>query len=115
MEVALRRRLAGVADISISQQQQRARVTFVEGTQTFSATTFRSAVAEAEVEVITIDARVCGVVDESGALRSNVSDRQPLVQLRGDVRPGMSVCVTGRLDERGELSELDVVSAQPRS
>lgn len=115
MEMALRRRLEGVADISISQQKQAATVTFVPGTDVFSAAEFRSAVAEADVEVLTIDARVCGVVDEKGTLRPNLSDHEPLVQLRGDVQQGTSVCVTGRLDDRVDPYELEVVSAQPRS
>ena len=115
MEVALRRRLAGVAEVSISQYEQRARVTFVPCTHVFSTAAFRSAVAEADVEVITIDARVCGVVDQEGALRVAMSDHEPLVQLRGDVRPGTSICVTGRVDDRAEPYRLEVVSAQPRS
>jgi hypothetical protein len=115
VEVALRRRLAGVADISISQQAQTAAVTFVPGTLAFSAEDFRSAVAEAEVEVLTLDVRVCGVVDDNHALRTAAPERPPLVQLHGDVRLGASVCVTGRLDDRPEPDTLDVVSAQPRS
>jgi hypothetical protein len=114
MELALRRRLAGVAEISISQQQQRVRVTFVPGTQSFSAPTFRSAIAEADVDVISIDARVCGAVDETGALRSSANDQERLVQLRGDVRPGSSRCVMGRLDEGAEPYGLEVRSAQLR-
>ena len=111
----MRRRLAGVADISISQQAQTAAVTFVPGTLVFSAEAFRSAVAEAEVEVLTLDVRVCGVVDDNNALRTAAHDRQPLVQLHGDVPVGDSLCVTGQLDDRPEPDTLDVVSAQPRS
>ena len=115
MEVALRRRLAGVAEVSISQHEQRAAVTFVPGTRVFSAAEFRQAVAEADVEVITLDVRVCGLVDADNALRPVVSGHEPLVRLRGDVRPGSSICATGRLDDRTEPYGLDVVTAQPLS
>ncbi len=116
MEVALRRRLAGVAEVSISQNEQTAAVTFMPGTHVFSGEAFRSAVAEADVEVLTIDLRVCGLVDDHNALRPAAgADKPLLVQLRGDVRAGASLCVTGRLDDQPEPDRLDVVSAQPRS
>ena len=113
MEVALRRRLEGVAEISISQREQRAEVTFVPGTVVFSSEAFRTAVAEADVEVITFDVRACGLVDGSGMLRRTSDGHEPLIQLRGTVQPGSSICATGRLDERSY--ELEVVTAQPRS
>jgi hypothetical protein len=115
MEVALRRRLAGVAEVSISQQQQRAVVTFLPDTRVFSAAEFRAAVAEADVEVISLDARVCGLVDEDGALRPSASGRELLVRLRGEVRSGTSICATGRLDDRAEPYALEIVNSQPRS
>ena len=54
----MRRRLVGVADISISHSQQTAVVTFLPGTQMFSAAAFREAVAEADVEVVSLHADV---------------------------------------------------------
>ena len=114
MEVALRRRLEGVAEISISQHEQRATVTFVPGTHVFSSEAFRTAVAEADVAVITFDARVCGVVDPNGTLRA-VAGHEPFVQLRGNIRPGGSICAAGRLDDRKQPYELEVTSTQPRS
>ena len=115
MEVALRRRLEGVAEISISQHEQRAEVTFVPGTLVFSSEAFRAAVAEADVAVITFNVRVCGRVDESGMLRPSAAGHEPFIQLRGAVQPGSSICATGRLDERSQPYGLDVVTAQPRT
>ena len=114
METALRRRLEGVAQISISQHEQRAAVTFIPGTAVFSSEACRLAVAEADVEVITFDVRVCGVVDERGALRRTAGNNEPIVQLRGDVRPGSSICASGRLDDRANPYRLELVTAQPR-
>jgi hypothetical protein len=114
MEVALRRRLEGVAEISISQHEQRATVTFVPGTHVFSSEGFRAAVAEADVDVITFDARVCGVVDRNGMLGS-LAGAEPFVQLRGDIPQGRSICATGRLNDHEQPYELDVASAHPRS
>lgn len=114
MEMALRRRLAGVAEVSISQQEQTAAVRFVPGTQAFSAAAFRGAVAEADVEVLTLDLHVCGVVDGARGLRVRATDHAPVLLLRGNVPPSGSVCVTGRLDDGAEPDELEVVSAQPR-
>jgi hypothetical protein len=114
MEVALRRRLAGVAEVSISQSQQTAAVTFVSGTRAFSATAFRDAVAEAEVDVVSLEVDVCGVVDDKSVLRLSTGDRWPLVKLRGSSADASStVCVTGRLHERPDLPELEVTKVLP--
>src|SRR5688572_13478677 len=99
MEVALRRRLAGVADVSISQSQQTAAVTFVSGTHEFSAAAFRQAVAEAGVEVLSLEVDVCGVIDEKNGLRSAGEGKRPLVRLQGGHAISASpICVSGRLD-----------------
>jgi hypothetical protein len=114
MEVALRRRLAGVAKVSISQSQQTAVVTFVSGTTAFSAAAFRQAVAEAEVDVVSLEVDVCGVVDAKGFLRSSAAGKVLFVRLRGkSAEAGRSICVTGRLDEGPEPPELEVTSSQP--
>ena len=116
MEVALRRRLAGVADVSISQSQQTAVVTFVSGTQCLSAAAFREAVAEADVEVVSLEVDVCGVIDGKNASALVAGRRRPLLQLRGgDAVAGSAVCVTGRLNEHVEPYELDVMTVRPRS
>ncbi len=114
MEVALRRRLAGVAGVSISQSEQTAAVTFAEGTRHFAAAEFQRAVAEADVEVIALEATVCGVVKDGNELRARNDRQQVLVRLRGgDVAVGTSICATGRLDDRAEPYELQVASWQP--
>jgi hypothetical protein len=114
MEVALRRRLAGVAEVSISQSQQTAAVTFVSGTRTFSAAAFREAVAEAEVDVVSLEVDVCGVVDDQRVLRSSTDVQQPFARLRGNsAETGRSVCVTGRLDEGAEPPDLEVTKSLP--
>ena len=114
MEVALRRRLAGVADVSISQGEQMAVVSFVTGTRVFSAAEFRGAVGEADVDVVSLDVDVCGVVDGQNILRSSTDRQQPFVRLRGgDAPAGSTICVTGRLEEGPELSALDVTKVLP--
>jgi hypothetical protein len=116
MEVALRRRLEGVADISISQSQQTAAVTFLSGTHEFSIAEFSAAVAEAEVEVISVQADVCGVVDGAQVLRPSLETDKALVRLRGrDAPRGTMICVTGRLDGAVEPPELRVTAVQPNS
>ena len=114
MEVALRRRLAGVNDVSISQSDQTATVSFTPGTRSFSAAEFRKAVAEANVEVIALEASVCGVVDERRELRSLNDAGQLLVRLRdAAVGVGTAICATGRLDDRPEPYELQVAASRP--
>jgi hypothetical protein len=116
MEVALRRRLAGVADASISQSQQTAAVTFVSGTHDFSAAAFREAVAEADVEVLSLDVEVCGVIDGENGLRSVGDVKRLLVRLRGGrAFPGTAVCVSGRLGESVKPYELHVLVVRARS
>jgi hypothetical protein len=114
MEVALRRRLAGVAEVSISQSQQTAAVTFVSGTTAFSAAAFRQAVSEAEVDVVSLDVDVCGVVDDQGLLRSSAAGNVLFVRLPGQsANAGRRICVTGRLDDGTEPPELDVTNSLP--
>ena len=114
MEVALRRRLDGVAEIAISQHEQTAAVNFVPGTYSFSAEAFRSAVAEADVTVISLEANVCGRVDDRSALRSRTDEDQILVRLRGEaLQVGSLICAVGHLDDRGQPYELEVTSSRP--
>jgi hypothetical protein len=116
MEVALRRRLAGVADVSISQREQTAIVTFRPGTSVFSAAEFRNAVAEADVEVISLELEICGVVDAENVLRASTDVQQTRLRLHG---PGAQahtvVCATGHLDDRVDPYELHVTTLRPRS
>ena len=112
----MRRRLAGVAEVSISQSEQTAAVRFAPGTRTFSAAEFRAAVAEADVEVIALEANICGVLNEAQELRSRTDDDHLLVRLRGgDAGVGTSICATGRLDDRAQPYELQVAVSRPWS
>jgi hypothetical protein len=115
MEVALRRRLVGVAEVSISQSEQTAAVTFAREAGTFSAAEFRSAVAEADVEVVAFQASVCGVVNDRNELRLRDHAGQLLVRLRGGdaLDKGTSICVSGQLDDRSEPYELQVATVRP--
>ena len=116
MEVALRRRLEGVAGVTISQSQQTAAVTFLSGTRAFSSAAFRAAVAEAEVTVVGLEVDVCGVLDQGNALRASTDFATTLVRIRGDRVPEAGVvCVTGRLKEDTAPYELDLAVARPSS
>ena len=84
-------------------------MTFVSGTHVFSSAAFKEAVAEADVDVVSLEIDVCGPVDDQNVLRSSANGQQRIVRLRGvDRRGGRTTCVTGRLDERTELPELEV-------
>jgi hypothetical protein len=112
MEVALRRRLAGVTEVRISQGQQTAEVAFQPGTRTFSAAEFRNAVAEADVGVVTLEVEACGAVDHNGVMR--IADGSPLIRLVGENRgSGASVCVRGPLDDSVDPPVLHVVVSRP--
>ena len=110
----MRRRLAGVNEVAISQSAQTATVTFMHATRSFSAAEFRKAVAEADVEVIALEASVCGVVDERHELRSRNDAGRVFVRLRdADPEVGAAICATGRLDDRFEPYVLQVAAARP--
>jgi len=66
MDMALRRRLEGVADIRISQERQTAEVFFTAGARAFDATEFRAAVGEADVEVLRLAIDACGRFERHG-------------------------------------------------
>jgi hypothetical protein len=97
MEVALRRRLDGVARISISQARQTAEVEFAATPHTFSATAFREAVGEADVEVVGFEADVCGVVVQEQDQRWLTAGVERYLLTDGTWGLGQRVCVTGRL------------------
>jgi hypothetical protein len=97
MDVALRQRLDGVADISISQSQQTAEVTFDARPHAFSTVAFREAVGEAEVEVLHFELDVCGVVVLDGDRRWLTSGMDRFLLTDGEWAAGRPVCVTGRL------------------
>ena len=66
MDLALRRRLEGVAEVRISQAHQTAEVRFAPGPHVFVAGEFRAAVGEAGVEVLRFEIDVCGRVERAG-------------------------------------------------
>ena len=111
MEVALRRRLEGVTHVSISQSQQTAAVTFAPGTHAFSGAAFRSAVAEADVEVVSLEMDVCGVISDS-ALRWESGRGTPLLLVRGAAPTNRLTCVSGRLNDQVAPYELNVTQVQ---
>lgn len=118
MEVALRRRLEGVADIAISQSRQTALVTFTAGPHVFSPRTFRDAVDETGVEVLTFRIDACGIAEHVGSERWFVAGKNRFLLAEGATVPaGDRVCVSGRLDDTSTPARLEVASvkAVPRA
>jgi hypothetical protein len=114
MEVALRRRLDGVSDISISQREQTAEVRF-EGDHAFSPAEFRKAVGEAGVKVVRFEVDACGAARDEAGKRWLIAgkNRWPLTGDRA-VPLGQPLCVTGRLDDRTDpptFEPVDIRSA----
>jgi hypothetical protein len=110
MEVALRRRLEGVADISISQRQQTAEVTFDEGDYTFSPEAFRLAVGEAGVVVLRFNVDACGSVEQDGQQQWLAAGKNRwLFKSDQAVPTARSLCVTGRLNDRAQPPTFEVV------
>ena len=100
MEVALRQRLDGVAGISISESDQTTEVRFDAREAAFSPDTFRQALRQADVDVVTMDVDACGYVEGGGAqprLRAGRNEFELLGST--DAAPGSAVCVSGRLDD----------------
>ena len=113
MEVALRRRLDGVADIRISQERQTAEVRFAPGPYTFSASEFRAAVAEAEVEVVRFEIDVCGQVEDDGAAGWLAAGTNRFRLLAPTVPLSGSQCLRAILDDRvspPDLERLELLS-----
>ena len=102
MEVALRQRLAGVATVSISESAQTTEVIFAPGDHPFSVATFKAALKQADVEVVTMDVDACGRVERNGDERVLRAGAASFVLRSGQQAPdGQSVCVAGRLQEEG--------------
>ncbi len=99
MDVALRRRLDGVAHVSISQSRQTAEVAFAAMPHTFSTVAFREAVGEAEVEVLRFEVDVCGVVVLDGDQRWLTAGTDRFLLGDGEWAGGQHVCVTGHLTD----------------
>ena len=113
MEVALRRRLEGVANVSISQREQTAEVRFAEGDYPFSPETFRRAVKEAGVVVLSFQVDVCGSIEQEGEQRWLVTGKNRfLLTGNGTLPPDQPVCVSGHLDDRVPPSRLDITDVR---
>jgi len=110
MEVALRRRLEGVASISISQARQTAEVGFSSTPHSFSASAFREAVGEADVEVVTLEVDVCGVVVPERERRWLVAGPDRFLLTRTDWADEQRVCLTGRLANGPDRADLVIES-----
>jgi len=108
MEVALRQRLAGVAAISISESAQTTEVIFAPGDHPFSVDSFKAALKQADVEVVTMEVDACGSVSRRGDERQLVAGTVEFVLRTGsDVPEGEGVCLAGRLqEEAGRLNLL---------
>jgi|KBSSwiStaDraftv2_1062776.scaffolds.fasta_scaffold723012_1 hypothetical protein len=113
MEVALRRRLEGVAEVSISQREQTAEVTFAKGDYAFSSDAFRKAVAEAGVVVLSFQIDACGSIEQEQEQRWLVTDRNRFLLTAGDTLPSdQPICVSGRLDDRAPPLRLHITDVQ---
>jgi hypothetical protein len=98
--MALRERLEGVADISISQSQQTVAVEFGIGGDVLSPAAFREAVAKAGVKILRFQIDACGAVEESPGQRWFVAGANRFaLDDGGEVPVGLPVCVVGSLDD----------------
>lgn len=112
MEVALRRRLEGVANISISQSRQTAEVEFTSPLHAFSPDAFRDAVGEAEVTVLSFEIEVCGVIEQKESQRWLAAGKNRFLLVEGGTSPGpvgRAVCVSGRLDDESDPHRLEIL------
>ena len=109
MEVALRRRLEGVATIAISQQQQTAEVVFAPGQHVFAPAEFRAAVEEADVEVLSFEVEACGRVEQDANTRWFVAGLNRFVVSDGSLSRDGPACVSAALDDGREPHQLGKV------
>lgn len=110
MEVALRRRLEGVADISISQSRQTAVVEFADGRHAFSPSVFRDAINEAGVgvEVLNLQIDACGEIERKGSQHWLIAGENRFSLDESATPPvGQPVCVSGRLNDRSDPYRLE--------
>jgi hypothetical protein len=118
MEVALRRRLEGVANIAISQRRQTTEVEFTPGPHAFSPSAFRAALGEAGVNVLSFHIDACGVIEQTDRQRWLAAGKNRFLLVEGGTSPGpvgQAVCVSGRLNDdlvphRLEIIDLELVT-----
>jgi hypothetical protein len=113
MEVALRQRLEGVADISISQREQTTEVRFADADYTFSPEAFRKAVGEAGVVVLSFQIDACGSIEQVRDERWLVTGKNRfLLTGGGTLPPDRLVCISGGLDDRAPPPRLDITNVR---
>ena len=112
MEMALRRRLAGVAEVRISQEKQTAEVRFAPGPHNFNAAEFRAAVGEAEVEVLRFEIDVCGHVEKDGGSTWFVAGPNRFDWPAPVPAPTAGRCVSAALDDRVAPGRIEPVVIQ---
>jgi hypothetical protein len=98
--MALRQRLEGVVDISISQSEQTVAVEFAYGRSVLSPAIFREALTNAGVEVLRFQIDACGAVEEAPGRRWFVAGANRFaLDDDGETPIGSPVCVVGSLDD----------------
>lgn len=114
LEVALRQRLDGVDGVSISETNQTTEVRLRPGRGAFLPGNFREAHRQAQVEVVTMRLDACGLVESSGAERRLRAGATELL-LSGEqtAAEGSRVCVSGTVQEEGDIIRLAVTSSTP--
>lgn len=113
MEVSLRRRLEGVASISISQSRQTVDVIFADGRSAFSASAFREALAESGIEVVALQLDACGAIERKNDQHWLVAGHNRfLVEGAATAPSARHVCVLGPLDDRSAPYRLTVNSIE---
>jgi hypothetical protein len=116
MEVALRRRLDGVAEVRISQERQTAQVIFAPGAPAFAPGEFRAAVGEADVEVLRLEIEACGRLEQEAGTTWFVA--APARFIVADAPPdAVPRCVSAELDDRastGRLRRLRAIAVDSR-
>jgi hypothetical protein len=110
MEMALRRRLAGVVDVRISQEQQSAEVV-LSGASAFSPSEFRAAVGEADVEVVHFEIEACGHFEPGPAGLWFVAGANRFAVPADASTPTAVRCLAARLDDRVEPGRLGPISS----
>lgn len=109
MDMALRRRLDGVEGIRISQERQTADVSFGPGPHVFSASEFRAAVGEADVEVVRLEVDVCGRVDFDGTETWLTAGPTRFRLYASLAAPPGDACLTAELDDSTDPASLERV------
>jgi hypothetical protein len=112
--VGLRRRLEGVAEISISQSRQTTEVKFAAAPEPFSPGEFRQALDDAGVELVSLQIDACGIVEERRGQRWLVAGRNQFLLGEHDTTPvGRLVCVSGVADDRSTPLRLQITNELP--